>query len=60
MPVYDGNLYQLLERLRSKDPDAVGPMTNRMLYQILDALDFVHTYNPQIIHQDIKPANILY
>ncbi len=60
MPVYDGNLYQLLERLRSKDPDAVGPMTNRMLYQILDALDFVHTYNPQIIHRDIKPANILY
>ena len=35
-------------------------MTNRMLYQILDALDFVHTYNPQIIHRDIKPANILY
>ncbi|CZR52893.1 uncharacterized protein PAC_02770 [Phialocephala subalpina] len=60
MPVYDGNLYQLLERLRSKNPGAVGPMTNRMLYQILDALDFVHTHNPQIIHRDIKPANILY
>jgi serine/threonine protein kinase len=26
----------------------------------LDALDFVRTYNPQIIHRDIKPANILY
>jgi serine/threonine protein kinase len=60
MPVYDGNLYQLLERLRDEEPEAVRPMTNRMLYQILDALDFVHTYNPQIIHRDIKPANILY
>ncbi|KAF4637559.1 hypothetical protein G7Y89_g541 [Cudoniella acicularis] len=60
MPIYNGNLYQLLERLRDEELEAVRPMTNRMLYQILHALDFVHTYNPQVIHRDIKPANILY
>jgi serine/threonine protein kinase len=60
MPVYDGNLYQLMELYRPEGPAAVPAITNRMLYQILDARDFVHTYNPQIIHRDIKPANILY
>lgn len=60
MPLYDGNLYQLIERYRNERKEVVRAMTDRMLYQILDALDFVHTYNPQIIHQNIKPANILY
>jgi len=61
MPIYDGNLYQLLAQLgEDEEPDALRPMAYRMLHQILDALDFVHTYNPQIIHRDIKPANILY
>jgi eukaryotic-like serine/threonine-protein kinase len=27
-------------------------------YQVLDALDYLHSLNPQIIHRDIKPANI--
>ena len=26
--------------------------------QLLDALDYLHTYNPQIIHRDIKPQNL--
>jgi serine/threonine protein kinase len=30
-----------------------------MLYQILLALDHVHTHNPQIIYRDRKPPNIL-
>ena len=49
-----------MELYRPEGLATVRAITNRMLYQILDALDFVHTYNPQIIHRDIKPANILY
>src|SRR5688572_23290055 len=26
--------------------------------QLLDALDYLHTQNPQIIHRDIKPQNL--
>ncbi|KAK0635278.1 kinase-like domain-containing protein [Bombardia bombarda] len=68
MPLYEGSLYGLLRRERQKERD-VGPelvraalaaTTDRMLSQILDALDFIHTRDPPIIHRDIKPANILY
>jgi len=34
-------------------------ITRRMLSQISDTLNYVHTRNPPIIHRDIKPANIL-
>jgi hypothetical protein len=27
-------------------------------YQLLDALDYLHTQDPQIIHRDIKPQNL--
>ncbi|KAK3333601.1 kinase-like protein [Cercophora scortea] len=73
MPVYEGSLHGLIERYRPKEPEPerdqpesppVTPelraMTDRMLSQILSALDFVHTQDPPIIHRDIKPANILY
>ena len=60
IPLYDGNLCQLTELYRPEGPATVRAITDRMHYQILDALGFVHTYNPQIIHRDIKPANILY
>jgi len=60
MPIYEGNLYDFLQRLRREAPEAVPAKTNAMLYQILHALNFVHTHNPPIIHRDIKPPNILY
>jgi serine/threonine protein kinase len=60
MPVYQGNLYDLLTRLTDSAGDLVPIMTKIMLFHISDALNFVHTRNPPIIHRDIKPPNILY
>lgn len=64
MPLYDGSLQDLIMGIRSSNPamvpQATMNMTNRMLTHILDALDFVHTQDPPIIHRDIKPGNILY
>lgn len=49
-----------MELYRDEGPATVQAITDRMLYQILHALDFVHTYNPQIIYRNINPANIRY
>ncbi|KAJ4066331.1 hypothetical protein NW756_009834 [Fusarium oxysporum] len=60
MPVYEGNLHDLLQALRYQGQEGVRTMTSKMLYQMLQALDFVHTYDPPIIHRDVKPPNILH
>ncbi|CAJ2508689.1 Uu.00g137150.m01.CDS01 [Anthostomella pinea] len=60
MPIYEGNLHDLLKRLRCEVPGTVLDKTDAMLSQMLHALDFVHTRDPPIIHRDIKPPNILY
>ncbi|KAK3333955.1 kinase-like domain-containing protein [Cercophora scortea] len=60
MPIYDGSLHDLIRQYRPAGPQAVMDMTGRMLSQIADALNYVHTHDPPIIHRDIKPANILY
>jgi tRNA A-37 threonylcarbamoyl transferase component Bud32 len=58
MPVYEGNLQTLLERVRLQGKEAVRAMTERMFYQMLLVLDHVHAH--KIIHRDIKPENILF
>lgn len=62
MPIYEGNLGQLInEHRRDEKPrPKILTIIEGMLFQILHALDYIHTSNPQIIHRDIKPANILY
>ncbi|KAH8786686.1 kinase-like domain-containing protein, partial [Hyaloscypha finlandica] len=58
MPVYEGNLQALLERVRLQGEEAVRATADRMLCQILDVLDHFHARG--IIHRDIKPENILF
>ena len=74
MPIYEGNLHELIKQYRFKGseagrlrldelkvvPEVVRIITDKMLSQILDALNFVYTYNPLIIHRDIKFVNIFY
>jgi Serine/threonine protein kinase len=40
-----------------------GPLSLRevieIIRQIADALDYAHSYNPPVIHRDIKPTNIM-
>ncbi|KAJ9421005.1 serine/threonine protein kinase [Fusarium oxysporum] len=60
MPVYEGNLHDLLQALRDQGQEGVRTITSKMLYQMLQALDFVHTHDPPIIHRDVKPPNILH
>ncbi|KAF4943436.1 hypothetical protein FGADI_13425 [Fusarium gaditjirri] len=67
MPVYEGNLLNLLQEARDKGreardkgQEAVLAITSKMLFQMLQALAFVHTHDPPIIHRDVKPLNILH
>lgn len=74
MPVYEGNLQQLINQFRFKRseverrisyspklvPHVVKGIAQTMFFQVLLALNHVHSYTPQIIHRDVKPANIFY
>lgn len=55
MDFIDGeDLETMITKLSAIPEDAVIPW----IYQICDALQYLHTRNPPIIHRDIKPANI--
>ena len=49
-----------VEFLLNHNPEGLPvQMVLEVSIQILDALNHVHTSNPQIIHRDLKPSNIL-
>lgn len=55
MDFIDGeDLESMINKLSAIPEDAVIPW----IYQICDALQYLHTRTPPIIHRDIKPANI--
>lgn len=62
--VFDGRPYLVLPYCEKGNINKmVGKLTEEEAWKLLrdtaSALDYLHTRNPPIIHQDIKPANIL-
>ncbi|KAG8428361.1 hypothetical protein J3459_003994 [Metarhizium acridum] len=60
MPIYEGNLNDFVNLVKGEAPHTLQVQIHRMLLQVLNALDFVHSRNPPVIHRDVKPPNILY
>jgi len=65
MPLMNGSLKDLIKYHSSQLQFQldIEHVATRVLYQMLQALDFLHTgasQRPVVIHRDIKPANILY
>jgi serine/threonine protein kinase len=60
MPVYEGSLDNWIQQHKDQGQEAIKETVGTVLYQILLALDHIHTHEPQIIYRDIKPTNILF
>ena len=49
-----------LEQLLLREPDTISHCKIRILLQIADGMLFLHGLNPQLLHLDLKPANVLF
>ena len=49
-----------LEQLLLREPDTISHCKIRILLQIADGMLFLHGLNPQLLHLNLKPANVLF
>lgn len=64
---YDGVPYLVMEYLQGKpvsqviEERSVMPLAEKLdvVIQVCDGLQYAHNRNPQIIHRDVKPANVI-
>jgi serine/threonine protein kinase len=52
----EGNLQNVYRRISKEHHEA---LSQRVTYEMTEALHYIHTQNPAIVHRDIKPDNIL-
>jgi len=61
-----GKQYLVMDYIAGEDLEEIvekrGPMDERValriMFQVFEAVDYLHRQNPPIIHRDIKPSNI--
>lgn len=53
MDLLDGDLHQLIQGT----PNLSDSQITKILYQLIDAVDFMHKNG--VLHRDLKPANLL-
>lgn len=61
-----GKQYLVMDYIAGEDLEDIvekrGPLDERnalrIMFQVFDAVDYLHRQNPPIIHRDIKPSNI--
>ncbi|XP_078147739.1 serine/threonine-protein kinase/endoribonuclease IRE1-like isoform X2 [Centroberyx gerrardi] len=52
--------YTLEEYIRREFPeDSLSEMRRELVHQVLHSLSVLHRQNPQILHRDLKPQNVL-
>ncbi|XP_040189261.1 ankyrin repeat and protein kinase domain-containing protein 1-like isoform X2 [Rana temporaria] len=54
-----GSLHSLFNTFNKKEVLIPWPLRFQILHQVAIAMNFLHGLNPAIIHQDLKPQNVL-
>lgn len=52
------NLKELLDERRNNNEQLPSNLVLNWAFQILDALEYLHSQQPSVLHRDIKPSNI--